>query len=610
MPNLRTVLAVALTASLVAGSARAHGGTYAGPGGGGTGAVCGPTRRSQLAPESVGPGAVPLTTSRPTSRAATDARALLRERRERAENELVMSWRMWWEWNEGRLLRLRLDETTPTSRPVDSAAFEAEILAALDVAASDPWWCAATGARVAFGKRADAGRSAWIERMAADLLQGSAAHDRMEVREATAVALACLGAVQATPALLVVLRGAESARIRNRDVPYRTRAIAAVALGDLWSRAAGAPRDDVRDALLRVATSDGEQELVRCGAIDGLGLLGDRAATAALVAVASDAAESDSVRARAATALGRLGGPEAASALVALLAAPARHVACAAAVGIGALGADADVSAVAALAAAARGADEELVRRFAAYALGELSSPVAEAALLERIGRTSGAERESALLAAGNYGLRNPDARARLGPAALAAFHEDKVAHDGGAAAIALGLLAYDPARATTAQALVACPNGELRGYYALALALHGAPFDGAARDVVRADVRQRRDLDLARRAAKALAHGGDAESLPAAIDFVRDGSDNLTALFDVAGACARRGGAAGLLAMLRAPRDAATPEWIRENARAAAAVGLGLSGERLVPPLRERIRTHAYYGASDAASAELSLYY
>jgi hypothetical protein len=614
------LLSAALATAVLSAAAFAHGGTYALPSGGGTGGPCGPmtpctpSRRLVLGPESVGP-----VRGRPAPAAAS------RPNRRDVAREAAASWRMWWEWNEARLLRLRRSERLPDSRPAGREAADDGVLAALRGAFSDPWWMASTGARVAYGKLAVAGGSAdVVDRLVHDLLRGDPAYDRLEIREASAVALAAMDAVAAVPALIATLRDSASARIRGRNVPNRVRAIAAVALGDLASRAAGPPRAEALAELLRVvAPSAGDP--IRCGAIAGLGLLGDRAAVPTLVAVLADSNASDVVRAHAAVALGRLGGPGASAALVAAIApqsdTSSSHVACAVATALGALGDAADSAAVEAACAAASGAADSLVRRFATYALGELSSPVAEATLLELVRRERGEARDAAVAAIGLFGLKNSERRTALGDGLDAALR-DAPEVDPPVAALAFGLLDREQARGATARTLVVCRNAEERGYYALALALHRAPLDGAARAVVRADARTRLDpdlrldlrldldLDLDRRAAKALAHGGDAEGLPAAIDFVRQGSDNLTALFDVAGACARRGGASALLAMLRAPRDAAPPEYIRDNTRAAAAVGLGLAGERLVPTLRERIRTHAYYGAADEASAALSLYY
>lgn len=231
--------------------------------------------------------AVPVSTSGPSGPRAADA-----PRTPTAEFDDLSSWETWWMFNREALLGLhdraqlsstsggdeflaRINGVTPGGR-VSAVTLDTRVLPALELLldkTSDPELLSQTIIAYARCARPDAGltRTARCQR-----IQTLLAHAQIQVSESAALALGILGEHAAVRPLLDLARDTRAGRelCARREVPYRTRAFAAYAVGLLSSRAVN---EDVRryatSGLLELSEDGDAPRDVQIACISALGIV-------------------------------------------------------------------------------------------------------------------------------------------------------------------------------------------------------------------------------------------------------------------------------------------------------------------------------------------------
>lgn len=588
---------------LVAAIASAHGGSYTGGPGGGTPGYGGPG--GGTTPGGRGGGATPGF-------------------KPKSSEPSALEWVVWWEMNRDRFLRIK--DATRSSGPATadgdvvlgsdaaapfSASREARALAAAAEPAlmrglRDPWWDVRASSVIALGKGADPGR-ADLSALIGVLLRDA----RPEVRESAALALGLHGGRDAVPALLALFRNDPEGRafFENRDVPPRERAFAAMAVGLIGARDSEAVDAFALAELVRGAALPAPSVDVRIGPITALGLLRRDVAAPALLRIAADGAENEEVRAQAIIALGRLGARSATSFLADQGLSDAKTaVRRSSAIALGILAASDDDATARKLAAVAEKAPDRMTRNFAIIALAESGSDRGRVAAVGFARRGTGHDRTYGALACGISGFKRKDGAADLGAILLEEFRAVRADDERAAFALALGLVDYGPAAEALAAELRAAGSPKTKGFCCMALGLLRTPKDAATLALVRAQLQQTADLDLLRRAATGAGLCRDHDALADLDQLLRNNGRNLPVLDAAASALGLIGGRAAAATLSRIVVDGEGR--CGDDARAFAAVGLGILSDKDALSALSRIREHSNFVAPPPALAEALLIY
>lgn len=270
------------------GGSTGGGTTGGGATGGGLGArppVSTPTAKGPTAPLLSAPG---VAASTPTQ----SARPKEAPRTPTAEFDDLSSWETWWMFNREALLDLhdraqlsstsggdeflaRINGVTPGGR-VSAVTLDTRVLPALEQMldkTSDPELLSQAIIAYARCARPDAGltRTARCQR-----IQALLTHAQTQVSESAALALGILGEHAAVRPLLDLARDTRAGRelCARREVPYRTRAFAAYAVGLLSSRAVN---EDVRryaaSGLLELSEDGDAPRDVQIACVSALGIV-------------------------------------------------------------------------------------------------------------------------------------------------------------------------------------------------------------------------------------------------------------------------------------------------------------------------------------------------
>ncbi len=606
---------LAIVAAYASTEVFAHGGYYNGPSGGGSGAPGGGTGGGNTGNGGSGGGGN-------TGTGGTGNRGTTPGARPRPANDGFLEWTLWWDLNDDRFLSLKaaLAKRTARTANIDSVlgdsdgaplvqdvtrALRGEIEPLLRIGAKDPFWDASAASLVALGKLGGADRDDLSELLSAYLTAPAATHDRQEIREAAVLGLGILGNPAAAPLLLRIYRNDAEGRLRGLDQPVRLRSFAAMAIGLIASRDRAALEATILEHLVKGAETAGANEDLQVGAIVGLGVSGDLARSPALLAIATDDAQGERARAHAVIAIGKLGDRGSVKAVRELLSDRRSEVRRSAAIALGLLTDREDTTTIDRLIEIAKSGSDPALRHFALIALGEIGAARGRDALAAVLRAGNGGERTFAAIALGIYGHKQRAECADLAPLVLERFLDAKAATEKSAYAVALGLLGGAPAlRALEATLTDPGSSMELRGYVSIACGLIDGPKSRAAMAAIQTLAKSGADLDAAQRAAVALGLCGDPEAVLLLGTVLKQADGSLAALGSAAQALGLIGDRRAVLPLgdILVNKDGAA----KDNARAFAAVGLGLLADKDAYTALSRIQQHVNYFATTAAFAEV----
>jgi HEAT repeat protein len=376
-------------------------------------------------------------------------------------------WEEWWASHRDRFLDAR-GRRAITSGSSDLAgegassrrSQRAESSAILREALKDPSADARASAAIALGKMGDVDARG-------DLTRALAADDS-RVGESAVLGLGLLRTTEAIPVLVHLLRDDPDGRrvIARAEVPPRTRALAALALGASGEGAAV-------DPLLAAVESRDETTNVRIAAISALGALRATTAVAPLVAIAQDGRADAVVRARAVSSLGKIGDAAEWPAIRRAVDDSAVEVSRAAVVALGRL-APADPERTRRLLGDVLAKSSDLQSRaWACIALGEAGGREARRTLVHVLEREQPLLRGYGAIGAAILGATSGDASVAVAIRDALATEDDSSVR--GALCVALGILEAHAAEADLVAVLRDAKSPELRGYAALALGMMGA---------------------------------------------------------------------------------------------------------------------------------------
>lgn len=644
---IRTAL-VALVATYASTELLAHGGAYNGPAGGGSGNPGGGSGGGSTGGGGGGGGGGGTTGSgggsggggttgggggsgpgRPGGRnggggggTGSGNRGTTPGARPRPKNDGFLEWTLWWELNDDRFLSLKaaLAKRAARTANIDTVlgendgaplvqditrALRSEIEPVLRIGAKDAFWDASAASLIALGKLGGPDRTDLCELLSGYLTDPTAMQDRQEIREAAVLGLGILGNSSAAPLLLQIYRNDPERRLKGKDHPSRLRSFAAMAIGLIGSRDRSFLDAAILQGLVGGAETAGASEDLQVGAVVGLGVFGDPAASPALLRIATDAAQGERVRAHAVVALGKLGDRASVKVLRDLLSDRRTEVRRSAAVALGLLVDREDVATIDRLIEIAKSGSDLALRHFALIALGEIGAPRGRDVLVSVVREGNSGERTFAALALGVYGQKRRAECADLAPIVMERFRDADAATEKSGYAIALGMLGTESAlRALEATLTDPGSSLELRGYVAIACGLIDAPKSRPALAAIQTLAKSGADLDAAHRAAVALGLCGDTQAVPLLGAVLKQADGSLAALGSAAQALGLIGDrrAVAPLGDILLNKDGTA----KDNARAFAAVGLGLLADKDAFTALSRIQQHVNYFATTEAFAEV----
>ncbi|MBI3848082.1 MAG: HEAT repeat domain-containing protein [Planctomycetes bacterium] len=434
------------------------------------------------------------------------------------------SWEFWWAYNRDRFLDLRGRRArgTVTSGSADvfftrggSPAVDRpsaklvrdQLVPALRAALSDGFFDARASAAIALGKVGDA-------RALPDLIR-ALADDNKQVSESAALGIGLLGSLEATPVLLHLLDDDVDGRklVLRAEVPYRTRAFAAIGLGLLRDESA------VQALLAAIDRHDPVKDVRVCATI-ALGILRSPSAVNRLIAIVGDSTIDDIIRSHAVTSLGKIGSAEALPAVRAAVADSSVHVSRSAVIALGLLAGTDDERTQASLRDVAEKATDVQMRAWACIALGETGGKDARRVLLSTLAKEQSGLRAYGALGAAIYGIKFHDAS--IAPVIRESLANERDQGLRGAFCVALGILEDRAAEKDLTGILQDEKDPALRGFAALSLGMIGARGAQPAIEATLADSRVA-SPDLQRSAAMALGLLGDPAAVPLLTKLLRE---------------------------------------------------------------------------------------
>ncbi len=513
--------------------ALAHGGNYRGPSGqvpptgrtpndptpppspgGGTPGGGGGTGGGQPVGPSVGPRAGGQTGGGRVGGSTPGARG-----RKASKSEGFERWEFWWAYNrepyldlKNRLGRTELssgsadfllgkgnkDEAATASRP-SRKVIDERLIPSLREALKDGYFDVRAAAVIALGKTADASAIQDMVKVLAD--------DNKQVSESAALAMGILGAKEATPILLHLLSDDAEGRklVARPEVPVRTRAFAAVALGLLKDESAIQP-------LLAAVDRKETQKDVPIAAIIALGIMKANPALERLITLAQDTAIDDLTRSYAITSLGKIGNKDALKAVRTALQDSSLHVSRSAVIALGLLGDADDVETQTLLRGVVEKNPDPQSRNWACIALGQLGGKESRKTLLAVLEKERQSLRAFAALGSAIYARATKDDS--IVEYLRKALKEEDDQSTKGALCIALGILQDRSSEKDMLSVLENEKAPDLRGYAAVGLGMMNARGAKPAIEAVLTDSKVA-DPDLQRSAATALGLLGDSSAVP-----------------------------------------------------------------------------------------------
>jgi HEAT repeat protein len=495
--------------------------------------------------------------------------------RERISRQPVVSGSADW------LLGKRSKEDASLAEPPSHRAISRRVVPLLREALGDPFFDVRASAVIALGKTSDPS-------VLPDLI--AALRDpRRSVSESAALALGMVGEREAIgPLRALVFDTPEGRRLvgRPQEVPYRTRALAAVGLGLIGDESVVADLLEIARSSRKEAHRD-----VPIGAIVALGAMGPQAADAVpeLARFVTSPREDDLVRSYAVTALGKIGDRSVIPILRGLLQrGGGLHVPRSAVIALGCLAPSDDVITVGLLRnVIAKGGDPQAAH-WACIALGRIGGPIAERELKRLVAGESGSLQAFGAL---GLGILHRDEPVPL----TATYLREGLARAAdsslrGAFAIAIGIAGAREAEEDLLRILVAEGNPALRGYAAVALGMIRAR---AAIPEIQSQLREAdADPDLQRSLAVALGLLGDRGAVGLLVDLLRT-SRNEFARSSAALALGTIGDHTAIesLGAIVLDRDG-SPDTVRSRATSA----LGLVAEPTAVPLLHTVTREMNY--------------
>jgi len=638
------MIAVLALAGLVAGDLAAHGGTYSGPAGGGAPGYSGPTGGGGgstpggnggcggTTPGGAGGGggATPgggarppgATGGAPGGRAPGGLRGgATPSARPRPSDLREWDWDFWWELNDDRYLNLkskvRSREAATASgdtvlgergdqpvAKVNANNIRRDILPTLRNGARDSFFDARAGAVIALGKVIDAAAAEDI-----GLIKKLLGDTDQIVRESACLALGLVGSKDEVPLLLSMAKNEPAARqlcnLGTRDISSRQRAFAMAGVGFVGSRM---PLDAsvVTEMIGLMKSKQASLDLQVFPAM-ALGIMQAPAAVPELQKLVADAEADPFARAHAAVSLGKLGDKSSVPFLVkdVLMDKKSNHIQRSAAISLGLLTDKTDDKTVEALITASKEAADRATRNFCLIALGEIGNVKGRDYLLTQLMKGQAHDRTFSALALGIYGFKHNESKSEIGAQILEKWNTTRNDAERGAYAIGLGLLDYKAGAPALLEELKANGSPELKGYVAIALGLIG---EKTAIPFIQEQCKQKADLDAQRKASIALGLIQDPDAIKVLQGVIAGAENNLSTLGAASlglGFIGDRSAIATLADILNNKDGKA-----KDNARAFAAVSLGILGDKDELAILTKLQGSCNYLAQTEALKELLLIY
>lgn len=639
---IRTALILG-AAILFAGAAFAHGGSFTGPLGGGSGGIFTPAGGGTPSPGTPAGGATPGGTTNPggsgndggstggngpggssgpggsgatpgTSSPGFTGGAT--GRRKKANTDANLTWAAWWFFNDDRYLnlknRIRAEQNATDNADlfvgdsgvdavtrIPAKQIRAKVNPALQFALKDPYYDTRAAAVIALGKTGFRENDLpFIESVLDD-------KDK-RVRESACLAMGILGNRSAVPTLLDVMENATSARRKlgrgTKDVLTRTRAFAAISIGLIGARDVNLDQAEVVPRLMGMLEEKATHRDLHVAPIVALGLMRAHEAVPALLGYLDEKSNGNVARSHCAIALGKIGDPAAIPQL--LLALRDKHsvVAQSAAIALGRLAQSDDVKVVNALQKKSHAGDAAL-KNFSLMALGEIGGDANRSYLLRTLEKAANANAKTfAAIALGVHLHDHAGDPHHVEVARIVhrKFKKAKSPIERGAYAVALGLMRHTDAADDIHAVLRSSEDPRVREHLCVAL---GLLDHTAAIKTVREVVEERGDIDLRRSAAIALGLLGDRE----AMDVLRREMEASAKSLAVLGAVTQGLGFIGdvtavptLNGMVKDRKN--SPDIVR----AFSAVALGLLGDKDPVPFLSRLSAGNNYLARTDALTEI----
>ena len=641
------VFAVVALIGIAADLALGHGGTYAGPAGGGTPTFGGPAGGNtgggtggttggggnngggvtggggNAGGGATGGGGAPPRPGGAGGRSSSGRGGGTTGGRSKAKDaDRTHDWDWWWELNDDQYLKVKAairskDNLTSNTDGVMGKGegsnvskltlneIRTKVLPVVRLGMSDEFFDARAGAVIAAGKIADPSLPNLAE-IVGEMRKLLADSDK-QVRESACLGLGLLGDKTQVPDLLEIMKNTVKGRglagQGTKDILARQRAFAAVAIGLIGLQDALEP-GYVSELVEAMKKEEANQDLQVFPAL-ALGIMKAEAAVPELKKLVENFDADQYVRSHAIIAMGKLGQKGQVGWLAKDgLTDKSAQVQRSAAISLGLLTDKEDEKTVETIITHAKSAADRAVRNFCLVALGQIGNVKGRDFLVTQVQKGQPHDRTFSALALGVYGNKFKDSRTELGKILLDAWNETKNDSDRGAFAIGMGLLDYQAAGPALMEEMKSGGSPDLKGHVATALGLLGKK--DAIPDI-QALAKKSSDIDSQRRASIALGLIGDPEAVKVLTKVIEETGNSLNALGGAAVALGFIGdrSAVSVLNDMLSKKDQ-----FKDNARAFAAVALGILGDKAELPLLSKVQENCNYLATTDGLTEILLIY
>ena len=643
---MRTILTFAsllIVLALVTDVASAHGGTYTGPGGGGTPGASAPvgggTGPGQPNPNNPNPGGGGVTgggvaggsspnpggggapvrpgvggAPRPTGGRGFGGTTPGGKKSKYTPKFLDWDW--WWDLNEERFLNLkskvRAESTDTDNRDtflegleggdevakVTTKQIRSQILPTLKLALKDSYYDARAAAVIALGKVGDATQPELVDDLKAVL-----GDKDKRVRESACLAMGILGSKDALPILMELIhntpKGKKMVGAGTSDILTRTRAFASIGVGLIGSR--DGLDSETMNELVKLSTTKSRNRDLQVGPAIALQLVKTRDAIPQMLEIFNDPEQDRYVRSHVAVALGKIGAKSAVGSLVKGLENKLQFLQYSSAISLGLLTEKDDRNTINKLIRHAKSAADRGTKNFCIIALGEIGNAKGRAFLMDLVKKGKLHDQSFACLALGVSAFKYKEESNEMGRLILGLYEKTRSEAQKSPMAIALGLINYEPARAVMRKDLERPGSQSLKGNIATAL---GLMDDKDAIPAIQELVRQKGDPDLRKRAAIALGLLRDTDAVDILRKVITESSSSkaiLGAATVALGYIGDRSAVEMLVDFVENPK-----KQHQDVTRAFATVALGFLGDKDKIPLLSRIHENSNYLAQTSALAEV----
>jgi len=440
--------------------------------------------------------------------------------RKTAKSEGFERWEFWWAFNREPFLNLKenlakrdqisgsadwllgskkKEDASASQRPTMKAIKE-KVIPTLEKALKDKFFDVRAAAVIALGKAGD--------KQQLPLIIETLGDTHKQVSESAALAIGILGELDGLEVLTDLARDTKAGRRlvkRPQEVPFRTRAFAAVGMGLIGDPSAVPVLLDIANPQRREANKD-----IPIGAIVGLGIMGQAAkdAVGPLIDIVTNTKVDDFIRSYAATSLGKIGDPQATPIMRKLLRDKSLHVRRSAVIALGLLGDKEDRTTIKLLENEVEKGSDLQSKNWACISLAKIGGPEADKTLKQVVTSKSGALQGFGALGLAILG-KNEGREAEVVKYLRDGLQRNKSASTRGAFSVALGILGDKQSEAELTRIMMGRGDTNLRGYAAVGLGLMRAKEAIPAIKEVVSD-RVVKDPDLQRAAATSLGLMGD----------------------------------------------------------------------------------------------------